>query len=76
MDAKVTLENNMLRLVVRDNGVGMSPQRISASRSLGLLGMQERAMMFGGNVEVQTAPGKGTCVTLTIPLEQAGEEPQ
>jgi len=76
VDAKLTLENNMLRLVVRDNGVGMSPQRIWASRSLGLLGMQERAMMFGGNVEVQTAPGKGTCVTLTIPLEQAGEEPQ
>lgn len=68
VDAQLTVRDGVLTLIVRDNGVGMVQQRSTASRSLGLLGMQERAMMFGGTVDVTGEPGRGTCVTLTMPI--------
>jgi signal transduction histidine kinase len=37
-------------------------------KSLGLLGMRERAALLGGQVNVSSAPGKGTSVTAWIPL--------
>ena len=40
----------------------------SLSKSLGLLGMRERAAILGGHVDISSAPGKGTTVTAWIPL--------
>jgi signal transduction histidine kinase len=56
-----------LVLRVRDNGKGMTEDQASGSKSLGLLGMQERARFWGGDVTFQTAPGQGTTVTVRIP---------
>ncbi|MBM4355729.1 MAG: PAS domain S-box protein [Deltaproteobacteria bacterium] len=58
----------ILHLSVEDDGVGMPKSRTGAQRSLGLLGMQERAMIFGGHVTVEGEPGFGTTVSLTMPL--------
>jgi signal transduction histidine kinase len=58
----------MLRLEIRDNGRGFSAAATRESASLGLLGMKERAFSYGGNVEIQGAPGKGTVVGVSIPL--------
>lgn len=55
--------NYSLRLVVADNGVGIPDKKVSDRRSLGLLGMKERAALFGGEVTIQGHPGKGTTVT-------------
>ncbi|MBZ5532907.1 MAG: PAS domain S-box protein [Acidobacteriia bacterium] len=57
-----------LVLTVRDNGRGFDPAAASASKSLGLVGMRERAAMLGGKVEVSSAPGKGASVNVWIPL--------
>ncbi len=56
-----------LILEVRDNGRGITESEISNPRSLGLLGMRERALLLGGNVEISGTPGKGTAVTVKIP---------
>ena len=64
------VQDNLL-LEVRDNGVGMPAAEPGGKRSLGLLGMQERALLFGGSVAFDSQPGKGTYVTLTIPLARA-----
>jgi PAS domain S-box-containing protein len=66
----VTLDRdeNHLALEIRDNGKGISQTEISGHRSLGLLGMRERAQRLGGDLTISGAPGKGTIVTARIPL--------
>jgi PAS domain S-box-containing protein len=55
-------------LEVRDNGRGIQECEVSTPRSLGLLGMRERAILLGGELTIQGTPGKGTVVTLRIPI--------
>ena len=57
-----------LVLLIRDNGRGFDPADPSFSKSLGLLGMRERAAILGGQVNISSAPGKGTSVAAWIPL--------
>jgi len=54
-------------LEVEDNGKGIKEKNILSSKSLGLLGMRERAQMFGGRITVTGTPGRGTKVTVEIP---------
>jgi PAS domain S-box-containing protein len=61
-------------LEVEDDGLGISQQRLTEQRSLGLLGMRERALAFGGTVEIAGAPGQGTIVTVRMPLSKAANE--
>ena len=65
----VDLKNQQKNLVleVADNGVGISSGEHNGRRSLGLLGMQERALRLGGEVNIGSAPGHGTRVVVTIP---------
>jgi two-component system sensor histidine kinase UhpB len=67
--AEVTLEadESCLRLSVRDDGRGM-PGAALAAGSSGIAGMRERAMLVGGTLKVESAPGRGTAVTLEIPI--------
>jgi signal transduction histidine kinase len=56
---------------VRDNGRGIRKGAAVGRKSLGLLGMRERARLLGGWVVVDGAPRRGTTITATIPLSQA-----
>jgi signal transduction histidine kinase len=58
---------NNLTLTVRDDGKGIARNKIFDRSSMGLLGMRERAMVFGGTIEVTALPVRGTCVTVQIP---------
>jgi signal transduction histidine kinase len=60
-----------LVLVVCDNGKGIAESQISGSKSLGLIGMRERARVWGGDVAFQGVPGEGTTVTVWIPRPDA-----
>jgi len=77
VNVRLRVRGGALRLVVRDDGSGFDPeaihQRGDSGAGLGLLGMRERAALLGGRVKIRSAPGRGTEVRLTIPLEQAGE---
>jgi PAS domain S-box-containing protein len=57
-----------LTLEVRDNGKGIAETEISSPKSLGLLGMRERALLIGGEFKISSVPGKGTTATVRIPL--------
>jgi len=58
----------VLYLEVRDDGIGATPEQLSAPRSYGVMGMHERAAHFGGRVSIDSAPGQGTRVRLVMPL--------
>ncbi len=62
-------ENNMLFFDIIDNGTGVQMKDMKKLNSFGILGMKERASLIGGYVEIQSTPGKGTTVSVKIPLE-------
>jgi PAS domain S-box-containing protein len=61
-------EAERLELEVRDDGRGITEGEAADRRSLGLLGMRERAALFGGTVSVLGEPGRGTTVRVEVPL--------
>jgi hypothetical protein len=62
------VQDGMVALEVEDNGVGISPDALGRPEALGLLGMRERAAVFGGYVEIAGIPGKGTTVVVRMPI--------
>ncbi len=62
-------EPDSLILEVTDNGRGISKTQISDPGSLGILGMRERVMVFGGDMQINGVPGEGTHIKVTMPLD-------
>jgi PAS domain S-box-containing protein len=60
-----------LILEVADDGKGFKLGRLLGRAALGLLGMHERATRMGGRMKIDTAPGKGTRVTVIAPVRTA-----
>jgi len=56
-------------ITVTDDGRGLDAEDASPQRSLGLLGMQERARALGGDVTLKGVADEGTTVTIRIPRE-------
>ena len=66
-------QGSLLIARIRDDGRGFSVdrlrQRAGSRKGLGLVGMRERAMLLGGRFTVESEPGRGTTVSVEIPLE-------
>ena len=62
-------KNKQLELKVEDNGKGIAKNKISDSKSLGLVGMRERILPWDGQIDIHVIRGKGTTVNLIIPLK-------
>jgi signal transduction histidine kinase len=70
VDIELAAHEAELTLEVVDNGVGIQENELTGRKSLGLLGMQERALLFGGDVSISGSPGHGTRVSVNIPLRK------
>ncbi|HEY8256360.1 MAG TPA: PAS domain S-box protein [Gemmatimonadales bacterium] len=68
VDISLTVGSVDLSLDVRDDGRGITPAEIAASRSLGLVGLRERAIACGGMLAIHGTPGRGTHVAVRVPL--------
>jgi signal transduction histidine kinase len=53
-------------LKVIDNGKGFDTSSVSGKRTLGLLGMRERSLLIGGQCRIESAPGRGTTVSVEV----------
>jgi two-component system sensor histidine kinase DegS len=61
-------------LHVTDDGMGFDLVKAARhKKSVGLLSMRERAELIGGSLQIQSTPGKGTAVTLLLPIEKKVE---
>jgi signal transduction histidine kinase len=65
---------NEARIEVSDQGPGFDPARPVPEGHLGLAFLEERVTLVGGRVELATAPGAGTRLTVWLPLTEPGEE--
>ncbi len=57
-----------LLIDIRDDGCGITDEQVHDSASLGLIGIRERASIIGGTVTVEGVPGRGTIVSVCIPI--------
>jgi signal transduction histidine kinase len=67
----LNIESRLLRLQVIDDGCGFEPEDVFTSRNgnFGLIGMRERAERLDGQLRLESHPGKGTRLDVTVPLK-------
>ena len=70
-EVMVTLshDNGIARLCIKDDGRGRRVDDASAWLGLGTLGMKERAMLLGGELQIESAIGIGTTIEIMLPVE-------
>jgi PAS domain S-box-containing protein len=80
---RMARRKNEVVLEVQDSGKGMSPEVIrnldlktGAGLGVGLRGMHERVLQFGGSLQIESSNGAGTTVTAVLPLSRVVEETQ
>jgi two-component system sensor histidine kinase UhpB len=71
VNVRLQYHPSSLELEVRDNGEGITDIIVLHPRSLGLLGMRERVIPFGGEFHISGSPGKGTRVVVRLPVMQS-----
>lgn len=61
--------SNAFELIVSDEGRGFEPARTRQTGGLGLTSLRERMILVGGELHVESAPGKGTVVRARVPFQ-------
>jgi PAS domain S-box-containing protein len=74
VDVTLTAQTGRLALTVADNGKGITAREQGDRRSLGLLGMRERALLLGGQISITGRPAAGTTVVLDVPLDSPPDD--
>lgn len=80
VEVRMWQEDNLFVARVQDDGVGFDTEDVnrdySSRGSLGMVNMRERAERIDGSLRVESAPGRGTMVTLVVPLRKHGRRVQ
>jgi PAS domain S-box-containing protein len=71
VDIFLGYEEDRIVLRVRDDGRGLPPPQAGGRKTLGVLGMKERALMMGGTLEVSSEAGKGVTLIVSVPMRAA-----
>jgi len=74
VDAVLSQEENRFVLEIRDNGKGFRMEDMANKKTLGLKGMQERALMIDGEFKIESTPGRGTYIQISIPILITNQE--
>jgi signal transduction histidine kinase len=74
VEVTVSAANNELFLNIKDNGRGIDLDRLQKKRTLGLIGMRERARLIGATLHIRPRSVEGTTVELSVPIVPAAHE--
>jgi len=70
----MTCEDKNILIEIRDNGIGFDPsEAVGRSGHYGLVGMRERARLYGGSLTIESQPPQGTTLKIQLPLEEETE---
>lgn len=75
VDIRLEKKDKKVILTIADDGRGFNEEHAS-KKTLGILGMKERTLMLGGNYTIKGTPGKGTVVSVSVPLNGALQKNQ
>jgi len=67
VNIELNYNGQFVEMVLSDNGCGFSPDQKPAG--VGLRTMRERAVMIGGNVAIESSPGNGTMIRVSVPIQ-------
>ena len=76
VEVLLAFQKDTVQVRVRDNGIGFdpaAPRQSEAGGGFGLVGLQERARLLGGNLRVESAPGRGTMIEVRVPVSSSAE---
>lgn len=68
VNLQLTVDQDFVKLVVSDNGIGFDPSSASQSTGLGLKLIRDRVEMLGGNINIDSSPGQGSSIGLQLPI--------
>ena len=69
VDVLLNLREGYLITIIEDDGIGFRSTSPSLDNHLGLFGMRERVEMLGGKLTIESAPGRGTTISVEVPCE-------
>jgi PAS domain S-box-containing protein len=79
VDVRIQKAGDRVQITVQDDGVGFEPSKIGMTDSraggYGLFSARERLEYMGGDLKIESAPGKGACISITVPM-QSRQEPE
>ena len=75
VDVDIVEREDWLYLSVEDDGCGAQPRVFESAKAYGIMGMRERARHFGGVIDIESQPGRGTCMRLSMPLPHDKDVP-
>jgi len=67
-EIKLRKRRKHIKLEIRDNGIGIKPEEINSSRSLGIIGMRERVKSWGGEMKITGERNRGTVIAIKLPF--------
>ena len=70
VDVAMTFRDGEVRVEVRDDGRGFDPGHPRKATSFGLVGLRERVHLVHGEIRIDSAPGRGTCIDVRIPVPE------
>ncbi len=76
VDVEVKFDREGLSLLIEDKGQGFNQKMAPSGRSAGIIGMQERASLVGGNLTLESAVSTGTRIAVVLPLRNREERRQ
>jgi PAS domain S-box-containing protein len=65
---RLDYDRQKLLMTITDNGKGFNTESVRNKKTLGILGMRERAHMINGEYNIQSTPGKGTKIEVMVPI--------
>jgi signal transduction histidine kinase len=71
---ELAYDGEALKLSLSDDGVGLDTSAVDASSGHGIRNMRRVAEELGGSLDISSAPGEGTTITLSLPLKEVPAE--